>query len=181
MLTSTAIGLKDRLVWTPAAAPPEDFLRVTEIMYHPEGNRHFEFIELQNTGPRVINLSEVVLRGGIEFSFQDSHVTTLGPGEYVILVKDRALAAKQYSTEDLRIGGEYSGRLSNGGESIVLAHGEVASCFFRLAYDDAWYPSTNGAGHSLVIRNPDLPKESWRKKENWRPSSLMGGSPGADD
>jgi hypothetical protein len=175
---STPIALKDLLMEMRPAAPPEDSLRVTEIMYHPEGDRDSEFIELQNTGPRTIDLTGVRFRGGIGFSFRDSHITTLEPGEYVVLVKDRALFARRYGAESIRIGGEYSGRLSNGGETVELTCGEDA-CISRFTYDDAWYPSTDGGGHSLAIRDPESPRESWYKKESWRPSCLVGGSPGS--
>ena len=72
----------------------------------------------------------------------------------------------------------YDGQLSNGGEILTLvdAGGQLIQQF---AYDDTWYPETDGAGYSLQIRSPQtLPLDAWGTAEAWMPSAPVGGSPG---
>ncbi len=52
----------------------------------------------------------------------------------------------------------YDGQLSNGGETLTLvdAGGQLLQQF---AYDDRWYPETDGGGYSLQLRSPQtLPR-----------------------
>lgn len=51
--------------------------------------------------------------------------------------------------------GQYAGRLDNGGENVELAlplpfDGRIQD----FAYDDAWFPNTDGSGSLLVAINP---------------------------
>lgn len=180
VLAGAVLSVEDVFTKLLPAASAEDSLRVTEIMYHPHGDRDSEFIELLNTGSETIDLTGVRFRRGIGFSFRDSHVQTLDPGERVLLVKDRGAFSKRNDTLSAGIGGEYSGRLSNDGEILELASGDD-TCILRFAYKDSWYRSTDGDGHSLIIRDPYLPVGSWSEKEAWLPSSMKGGTPGRED
>jgi hypothetical protein len=180
VLTAAVLSVDDVVTRLRPAASAKDFLRVTEIMYHPKGERDSEFIELQNIGSGTMDLTGVRFRRGIGFSFQDSQVQMLDPGERVLLVKDRGVFSRRHGTLSAGIGGEYSGRLSNEGETLELTSGD-GTCILRFAYNDTWYPSTDGNGHSLIIRDPHLPAGSWSEKEAWRPSSGKGGTPGRGD
>ena len=51
----------------------------------------------------------------------------------------------------------------------------------NFSYNNAWYPSTDGLGFSLVIRNDDAAASSWNLKASWRPSGEASGNPGAAD
>ncbi len=163
-------------------------LRVTEIMYHPPappaGSRHdadeFEFIEIRNVGGEPIDLSEVRLRGGVEFDFASSDVEILDAGEHVVVVENLRAFRSRYDVSNMLVAGEYSGRLSNGGETLVL-EGALGEPILDFAYDDAWHPETDGDGRSLVIIDPSGPRESWSDAASWAPSRETGGSPGVDD
>ncbi len=176
--------------WSPAVEftageplqsfPHQEYLRITEIMYHPVGDDDLEFIEFMNTGPFILDLTEVKITDGIEFEFSTSDVKELGPMEHVVLVSNRAVFSKSYDDDSILVGGEYSGRLSNGGERLSIDYG-MGTPILDFVYDDEWYPSTDGLGHSLVVQNVLSPPENWNFRENWRPSNQIYGSPGRED
>src|SRR5439155_11205703 len=78
------------------------------------------------------------------------------------------------------IAGEYLGSLDNSGERLSLV-GPVLEPILDFRYDNSWYPVTDGLGFSLVIVDEKAPLSMWADKANWRPSSAVNGSPGADD
>ncbi|MCZ6794716.1 MAG: lamin tail domain-containing protein [Planctomycetota bacterium] len=165
----------------PAAPIPEaEGLRVTEIMYHPRGDEDYEFIELQNVSGETLDLRDVSFRTGIRFAFRGSDVESLGPGEYVVVVKSLAVFSTRYDASELEIAGEYAGNLSNAGERIELAFG-AGVAILDFAYDDAWEQFTDGTGPSLVIRDAGSPRESWGLQGSWRASLRPLGSPGSED
>ncbi len=145
--------------------PLEEFLRITELMYHPGDPTvaeaeagsfeadEFEFIELHNTHPtETLDLTGVTIGGGINFEFIEGASTALAPGGYVVIVENAAAFAQRYGG-GIAMAGEYSGRLSNGGEPIQLDDLDGGT-ILEFTYDDIWYPSTDGPGNSLVIIDP---------------------------
>lgn len=157
-----------------------DQLRITEIMYNPTGSGEGdEYVELKNLGPTSINLAGVEFVNGITFTFPGM---ILGPNEYVVVVKNIPAFEAKYGT-GIRIAGEFSGNLNNAGEELDLELPEPYEHDIQsLTYDDAWYPSTDGNGPSLVLvdpTNPDL--DSWNQASAWRVSGAPAGSPGSDD
>jgi hypothetical protein len=159
--------------------PQQTHLRVTEVMYHPAGGLGHEFIEVQNAGPDSLDLRAVSLGGGIEFRFAGSEIEELGPGEYAVVVEDRRVFDLAYGA-GLPVAGEYSGRLENAGEQILLVHGGNAT-ILDFTYFDDWYPLTDGAGPSLVVADPLQPLEAWGTQAGWQESAADGGSPGGPD
>ena len=172
---------------TFVVAPPP--LTITEIMYHPqdpapEGTPYraedFEFVELENTGAAPMSLTGVRFTSGITFDFTGSPVTSLGPGEYVLVVKNLEAFKSRYHADGLKIAGEFPRNLSNARATFALL-GALDEPILRFAYDSAWYPDSNGGGYSLVLVDDHGPRESWGTKESWRTSTNIGGSPGAAD
>ena len=178
----------------PIAAYILNNLRVTELMYDPAeppandstDNQEFEFIELQNIGDESIDLTSVSFVDGITFDFSNGSVTSLGPGEFVLIVKNQAAFESRYGTGlSSMIAGEYSGKLANNGENVSLLdfwNGTVA----EFVYNDGrgWPLVAAGGGHSLVPLISALPGEpegSLNYGGNWRASTYIGGSPGAED
>ncbi len=163
-------------------------LRVTEIMYHPanppEGSPYgadeFEFIELQNVGAAALDLSEIRLRGGVEFEFAGSGAEVLGAGERVVVVENLDAFGSRYDVTSLAIAGQYRGKLNNAGEALVV-EGFLEHQILAFEFDDAWYRETDGGGYSLVIVDELLPRESWGDRESWGPSARIGGSPGLSE
>jgi hypothetical protein len=163
-------------MYDPAEPPAND----------PADNQDFEFIELQNIGDETIDLTSVSFVDGITFDFSNGNVKTLGPGQFVLVVANQAAFESRYGTGlSAMIAGEYSGKLSNNGENISLVdywNGTVT----QFAYNDArgWPLSAAGGGHSLVPLISALPGEtdgSLNYGGNWRASTYIGGSPGAED
>jgi hypothetical protein len=178
---------------TVSAGILED-LRITELMYNPPAspasesadNEEFEFVELKNIGDENLDLSYVSFTNGITFDFGTASITSLRPGGFVLVVKNRDAFLLRYGTDlsDL-IAGEYSGKLANDGENIILED-FWNSTIVQFEYNDGrgWPLSSDGGGHSLVPLNSALIDEhdgSLNYGGNWRASSYIGGSPGADD
>ncbi|UCE48349.1 MAG: lamin tail domain-containing protein, partial [Phycisphaerales bacterium] len=167
---------------TFAVGPVAENLRITEIMFNPldtgdpdDPNR--EFIELKNIGTEALNLNLVRFTNGIDFTFPSLE---LAAGEYVVVVKDIEAFTSRYGT-DLKIAGEYSGSLNNGGERIELQDA-VGQSILNFRYNDNWYDITDGMDFSLTIKDPAAADQRlWDGKSAWRPSAEAGGSPGWDD
>ncbi len=171
------------------AAPSlaQQFLRITEIMYHPAplaGNTNsaeeFEFIELQNTSPtQALDLTGIRFISGIEFNFAGSAVTTLAANARVLIVKNPAAFAARYGS-GLPVAGGFTGSLDNSGERLRLvdARGEEILDF---DYENGWHPITDGHGFSLVIADATAAFDTWGRKTSWRASGALGGSPGASE
>jgi len=164
----------------------QSFLRITELMYHPPTTpgdtfapQEYEFIELTNIGPSELDLTGVRLTEGVTFDFTLSNVTTLQPGEYVLVVKNTAAFAERYGP-DLNVAGEYTDYLANGGEPLRLddAQNETVLAF---TYDDTWHPTTDGHGFSLAIIDENASYTTWDEPTAWQPSAAQGGSPGTSD
>ena len=158
--------------------PQQRLLRITEVMYHPPEGPDGEFIEILNIGAETVDLRHVALEGGITFRFASGNVLDLGPGEFVLVVKNRRAFTALHGDPGLRIAGEYDGQLNNGGERIALLQG-AGSTILDFFYFDDWWPRTDGAGWSLVISDAQAPAASWNDPALWRESALDGGSPGA--
>jgi hypothetical protein len=163
-------------------------LRITELMFHPgdplEGSPFsaddMEFIEIQNTGERPLNLTGISVSSAVSFTFPDGDAfpeNDLQPGEVVLVVKDLEAFDSAYETKDLYIAGEYDGNLSNAGERIVLQD-RLGRTLADFGFSDGWYAAADGGGASLEIVDPAGDPASWNDAGSWRPSRLEGGSPG---
>lgn len=150
-------------------------LRITEIMYNPpafgiySGN-DLEFLELKNIGAVTLDLSGLTFTAGITFTFPNG--TTLAPGEHFLL--GRNLIALQTKYPGLVVNGLYSGNLNNAGETLRLSTpgGET---ILEVTYDEVppWPVTADGLGWSLVLDDAVA--------GTYRPSTMVGGSPRADD
>ncbi|MBN1817116.1 MAG: lamin tail domain-containing protein [Sedimentisphaerales bacterium] len=176
----------DTLVVTSASDthPLRNSLRVTELMADPLGGKEYEFLELQNTGPELLDLHHVTITGGIEFAFTDSAVTTLGPGQFVVIAENTASFQSRYGT-DIPLAGQFTGALDNAGETLQI-RGRFNSSILSFEYGNSrlWPLAALGAGHSMVPRNeaiPDQPEGSLYYGGNWRASAAIHGSPGRVD
>ena len=157
-------------------------LRLTEIMYRPPAvglvdGDEFEFLEFKNTGANTLNLSGLRFTSGITFQFTNG--TLLAPGQFFVLARNPSQFAAVHP--GVAVNGLYSGRLDNAGETLTLSHA-LGATVFSMTYSDLppWPMTPDGYGFSLVPVNPNAnPAPS--ASVNWRPSTLIGGSPGADD
>jgi len=164
-------------------------LRVTEIMYHPTlgedtsgytNSIPFEFIELQNIGHETIGLAGIKFADGITFDFTTGDVTSLQPGECVVVVSSLAAFADRYANwQDINIAGEYEGALDNQGERVEVQDW-LSRSIQSFTYDGEWYWAADRNGFSLVPINPDGACNP-DTKEFWRVSAYRHGSPGEAD
>ncbi|MGE5294132.1 MAG: lamin tail domain-containing protein, partial [Solirubrobacterales bacterium] len=167
-------------------------LRITEIMYNPPEadagrgelaveNDSFEFIELRNIGSTTLDLTDVSFEEGVAFSFDGSRVESLPPGGFALVVQNQAAFVSRYGKKLLsQIAGEYEGKLANNGESLRLVdfwNGTIA----EFSYSDDWFPATDGEGSSLTLADLQGDPSAWSDSTSWRPSTTVGGTPGADD
>ena len=150
-----------------------DSLRISEIMYHP-ADPNTEFIELQNIGAEAISLNLVKFTKGVDFTFGDQ---TLSPGEFTVIVQDRAFFEARCGT-GLDIAGQYTGRLDNKGERIEFQDA-VGTVIQNFKFEDNWYELTDGPGFSLTMVDPASgDPNDWEMKFGWRSSLYAGGTPG---
>jgi len=165
----------------------QQYLRITELMYNPDpapsinpDPQQFEYIELKNISDTVwLDLTGVRFVKGISFDFTGSAVTNLAPGATVLVVRNTAAFTARYGS-GLPIAGQYIGALDNAGEELQLEDA-VGETILEFAYNNAWYPITDGLGFSLVIVDEHAPWFSWGLKSSWRPSGRWNGSPGQAD
>ena len=162
---------------TYGVGPVAESLRISEIHYHPDGDPNSEFIEVVNVGTEPINISWAAFTEGIRFEFPD---IDLPPGKYSVVVRNQAAFENRYG-KTIPVAGQYQGNLENAGERIVLRDA-VGKVIHSFKFSDGWHPTTDGQGFSLTFRNPKNPDPvAWTVGSSWRPSSLVGGSPGSDD
>ena len=181
---------------TPASI---DSLRISEIHYNPaeptdteiqagfDDNDDFEFVELVNISAEPISLDNVQFRmapvdendpEGIDFAFKDGEVQRLLPGERIVVVEDLDAFAQRYG-DTKSVAGQWAGRLANRGETLTLMIDDAVA--MQFAYDDEWYPETDGGGSSLEIvdvASSDL--DAWGSSDSWRASNAVHGSPGTE-
>ncbi|NQT82510.1 lamin tail domain-containing protein, partial [bacterium] len=147
---------------------------INEMMYHDVTNdRAEEFVELYNAGAGAVNLEGWRFTGGITFVFP-ARVVIEGGG-YVVLCADSAMYVLRHP-EVLNIVGDFTGRLSNGGETITLLD-ELSRVVDSVGYGDSypWPSSADGDGPSLELIHPLLDSDA---AASWEASFNDGGTPG---
>jgi hypothetical protein len=149
---------------------------INEIMFNPiTGDDDDEFLELHNRGQTAADLSHWRLLSGISYTFPPG--TTLPAGGYLVVTRDRDRFIQRYP--HLHAGntfGNYSGRLANSGERIVLARPDDPTLpnqdfvtVNEVTYADGgrWGNSVNRGGSSLELIDA---RSDNRRADNWRDS-----------
>ncbi|WP_367870632.1 lamin tail domain-containing protein [Luteolibacter sp. Populi] len=169
----------------------QQFLRISEIQYHPAdplfteeaalpgvAEDDFEYLEFINTGTAPLALGGASFTQGIEYTFP---AASLAAGERLILAKNPAAFALRYPDTTAVVLGPYLDVLDNGGERLELADA-LGENILDFEYKDGWYPVTDGSGHSLVHRDPaGTSYNDFGNAVAWATSGAEGGSPGAGD
>ncbi len=144
-----------------------------EVHYHPaDPEEALEFVELFNQNSVDVDLSGWSLDGAGTFVFP-SGSKIAGRGYLVLARNPQALEeATGYSGAM----GPLPGRLSNGGERLVLRNHNQRSMDI-LEFDDGefWPVGADGCGASL---SKIYPWNASGPEVNWRASEELGGSPG---
>jgi hypothetical protein len=163
-------------------------LRISEVNYHPHDaepnagelaadDNDFEFIELVNAhASRTLSLAGAQFVEGVQFEFAGSQVTELLPGERVVIVRNIEAFESRYGSGIL-VAGEFSGSLSNDGETLRLVDA-LGAPIQEFTYNDAppWPATPDGLGGTLVAINVAGDYDS---PVNWQSSTIRGGTPGA--
>ncbi|HNS19815.1 MAG TPA: lamin tail domain-containing protein [Sedimentisphaerales bacterium] len=147
------------------------------------------WIELYNKGSEWIDLSGWSLTQGIGFVIPDG--TVLEPDGYLVIAQDAKYLAAKYP--DVEIVGDFSGKLSNSGETIVLADAQGNPVDRVRYYDGGSWPSyADGGGCSLELKDPRADNNvgsAWAASDEssrtaWKDFSYRGtatGSPVGND
>ena len=174
---------------TEPAAPGN--LVIAEMHYHPASPEavaeasvsndrdDYEFLEFLNIGTRNIDLTGVRFSEGINFTFPEN--TVLAPGARLLLLRNRLAYEARYGSLPSVQWFEYTGRLSNDGEAVIIL-GSNLEPILDFTYNDQlpWPTAADGAGPSLVLVNPsDDPDHG--QAANWTASRNPGGSPGTTE
>lgn len=177
---------------TPASSAN---LVISEMQYAPAAPKaseqivssnpsDFEWIELMNVGSDVIELTDVFFAEGLDFSFTGSAVTTLSPGQRVLVVGNQmGFEARYGNSLNATIAGELGpSRLENAGERIHPVNA-LGSTIQDFTYGDPFpWPSQAGfAGYSLVLISDGASTPDHGEAENWRSSGFLGGAPIGSD
>ena len=160
-------------------------LKLTEMMYSPVPPNEtelaqgwtrddFAWLELQNTGNGVLMMEGIQFTSGISFVFPK---VNLSPGERLVLVKKLEAFSSRYETNSLKLFQEYSGNLARKGETLSLST-PTGETIFNFSYSNTWYPQTDQGNYSLVVVDTNAEDSLWSMPENWKPSSVPGGTPG---
>ena len=148
-------------------------LRITEIMYHPEGDGQLEFLRLKNIGSGIINLGGIRMSEGVRL---DLPAVDFAPGEEGVIVRNQLAYVASFGADGVL--GQYDGALSNGGERLRLEIASLGYGILDFEYNDNWYPITDGLGASLGIVDETAARNTWDERESWRP---LGGDPDSYD
>jgi hypothetical protein len=145
---------------------------INEVMYHPiSEDDNDEFVELYNRSGSAVDLGGWRLQDGVSFTFPSN--TVIAAGGYVVVAENLTnLLAKYPQLNSTNTFGNFSGKLSNSGERIVLAmpdelistngSGVVTTNIFHIPVNDVTYAEggrwgrwSDGGGSSLELIDPD--------------------------
>jgi hypothetical protein len=166
----------------PATALLADQVVVSEIMYHPRGGKP-EYLELSNLTATPLDIAEWRFTDGVDYVFPSfaaaaPTLTFLKPFERIVVSSaDEATTRAVYRIPvQVRLYGPWTGSLSDAGERITLKD-KNGSLITTVEYNDRghWPVAADGAGHSLVLKNPNRSIDDWR---NWTASDRPDGTPG---
>lgn len=171
---------------------------ISELMFHPAHEERVpepvekEWLELFNPGPAV-DLSGWRLTRGVDLEFPEGTILPAG-GRLVVAAREEVFRATYIKFEGHLVG-NWTGRLSNGGESVRLVDREgtvidevtyadegdwatrgrtAVDAYGRVGWE--WFNAADGGGASLE-KNVESLRGSFGR--NWRPSTFDGGTPGS--
>ena len=162
-------------------------LMITEVMYNPAGPlpasgnvQDLEYLELRNISTTLtLDLTNVRFTKGIDFDFLGSAITSLAPGQIVLVVKSLAAFEELYGT-GLPVAGEWdpTDNLSNGGEQLKLSYG-AGVAIHDFVYDDVapWPTAPDGNGPAMVLIDPGSAPDH-ALPENWTAADPSPGTSG---
>ncbi len=189
-LRDTANAVVASTTWAANPTFAQNYLRVTELNLRPAPPtpaeltavpglvaNDFEFIELINNGPSVMNLGGAYFDKGVTFTFPTPF--NLNPNQRCLVVASQTAFETRYGTGML-IAGEFEGSFDNGGEKVRIfdSAGEEVLIF---TYDDDWFPVPAGQYRSFVTRSTDPAFNAYDAPTTWALSESQNGTPTGGD
>ncbi len=163
----------------PVRIPEPGDILISEIHYNPAGSDDFEFIELYNSSEFLLDLSSLTFTDGVEFLFPER--SFLDPGSVGVVVENIEAFNQRYAdptselySPNLTVYGQWTGQLSNRGETIRLSIGNESALALTYGTRSPWGEDADGEGASLELVAPELNSAdplSWM-------ATTKGGSPG---
>jgi hypothetical protein len=157
-------------------------LELTELHYNPLGEGsvlgdEYEFVELKNSGPTPLSLTDVAFTKGIDYAFDDG--TVIASGQFLVVASNATAFEDRYGFAP---SGQYAGKLSNAVDRITLSDLPADAVIASVEYQDRspWPAEADGDGRSLVPLAADLGDDPTRPV-HWRSSFSIHGSPGSED
>ena len=173
--------LRTLAVFADIAKEDYSALKITELNYHPlpeivgtdttDGD-DFEFIELKNTGTNALNISGLRIDSAVRFVAPNN--TILAPQQYFVIASKPAKFYKRYG---LVASGNFSGKLANSGEYILIEdslHNAIIS--FTYSDKEPWPKKADGAGYTLVSVESN-PTGNPQDYNYWKLSENIHGHP----
>ena len=173
-----------------ASLPSQQFLRITEIQYHPAdpsaseahalvgvADDDFEYLELMNIGTNALTLTGACFSQGLDYTFPTS---SLAGGARLVLAKNPTAFALRYPSVSMPVCGPYEGLLDNNGERLEVTDA-CGENILDFDYKDGWYPAADGSGRSLVLRDTATDYSDFGNALKWGLSVAAQGSPGTPD
>jgi hypothetical protein len=141
---------------------------INELMYHPPGEREdLQYIELLNRGREAVDLSGWSFQKGVRFEFPS---VSLPPGDLLVIARDTNAFAKHYGVTNGLLFGNFTGKLSHGGETVSLANRD------RKLVDAVHYLDSAPWPHGADGYSPSLericPAAATDEPANWAASSV---------
>lgn len=156
---------------------------INELMFNPaSGLDDDQYVELYNRTANPVNLTGWQFTSGISFTFPTN--TVIAPGGYLVVAKNAARLRGNYPNLNLaNCVGNFSGRLSHGGERVALAFPhystttngtQVVTTAMYIVVSEVTYSKggrwgqwSAGGGSSLELTDPNADP---RLAQNWADS-----------
>lgn len=163
-------------------------LAIGEFLYNPIGASTeeenagfddgdlFEFLRIENTGETSVDLASVRFTRGITFDFTHSDVRAIPRGGAALIVSNLEAFRFRYGNGfDSIIAGQYTGRLSNEGETLrLIGLNDELIHEFQYGLAAPWPDLSALDGHSLKIIDHSVAPIL---ASNWQASDAVGGTP----
>ena len=151
----------------PASQTAAPRVTISEINYQPS-NPDAEYVEVYNPTDQAVDLSGWTL-DGVGLSIQSG--TVVLPGERVVFVANDVAFRTAFAPGTVLVGGEYSDRLADEGETLTLREGARVVDAVTYAPTTPWPAAAAGGGSSLELLDAGFDND---QPSSWAASSGAG-------
>lgn len=157
-------------------SPLQQWLAISELAYAPAPDGAAEFIELVNRSPVLtLDLTGAHFTAGVDFNFTGSAITSLAPGQRVLIVRNLTAFQTAYGP-GLPVAGVFANntRLDNAGERLKLE-----DALNNTIFDFTYGTTAPWPAEGVMVFTGPQPDVS--ASANWRLPAVPGGGPGTAD